>query len=51
VVVASVIPRPIVVELGFLVTFMGWLGLAMLAQSVAVLVVAALYAVWWVVRR
>ena len=45
------IPRPILHELGFLVTFMGWLGLAaMIAWVVAALVVAALYAGWWVVR-
>ena len=45
------IPRPILHELGFLVTFMGWLALAGLAGSLAALVVAALYAGWWVVRR
>ena len=42
--------RPILHELGFLVTFMGWLGLAMLAGSLAVLVVAGGYAVWWIAR-
>ena len=44
------VSRPILHELGFLVTFMGWLGLAWLAGSLAALVVAALYAGWWVVR-
>ena len=44
------IPRPILHELGFLATFMGWLGLAWLAASLAALGVAALYAGWWVVR-
>jgi len=44
------IPRSILRELGFLATFMGWLGLAMLGRSLAALVVAALYAGWWVVR-
>jgi len=44
------IPRPILHELGFMATFMGWLGLAWLAGSRAALVVAALYAGWWVVR-
>ena len=44
------IPRPILHELGFLVTFMGWLGLAMLAQSAAVLIVAVGYALWWIAR-
>ena len=42
--------RPILHELAFLVTFMGWLGLAMLGRSLAALVVAVGYAAWWVVR-
>jgi len=43
-------PKPILHELGFLVTFMGWLGLAWLAGSLGVLVVAMGYAVWWIAR-
>ena len=45
-----VIPRPILHELGFLITFMGWLGLAWLAGSLAALVVAVGYAAWWIAR-
>ena len=44
------IPRPILHELGFLATFMGWLGLAWLVGPLAALVVVAPYAGWWVVR-
>ena len=44
------IPRPILHELGFLVTFMGWLGLAMRGRSLSVLVAASGYAVWWIAR-
>jgi len=43
--------RSILHELGFLATFMGWLGLASYGRSLVALVVAALYAGWWVVRR
>ena len=44
------IPRPILHELGFMATFMGWLGLSWLGRSLAALVVAAGYAVWWIAR-
>ena len=37
-------------ELGFMATFMGWLGLAWLAGSLAALVVATGYAAWWIAR-
>ena len=47
---SRMIPRPILHELAFLVTFMGWLGLAMLAGSLGVLVVAGGYAAWWIAR-
>jgi len=44
-----VIPRPILHELGFMATFMGWLAFALYAASWA-LIVAGGYAVWWVAR-
>ena len=42
-------PRPILHELGFLATFMGWLGFALYAAPWA-FAVAGGYAVWWVAR-
>jgi hypothetical protein len=47
------IPRPILHELAFLVTFMGWLAVAIFGHAtiatIAILVATG-YATWWVVR-
>jgi len=48
-----VIPRPILHELGFLVTFMGWLALAIFGHAMVAtiaILVAVGYAAWWVAR-
>ena len=42
--------RPILHELGFLVTFMGWLAVGFYVLGGIAIGVAAVYAGWWVVR-
>jgi hypothetical protein len=49
-VVVAFVSRPILHELGFLATFMGWLALASYGRSLAALVVAGGYAAWWIAR-
>ena len=47
------IPRPILHELGFMATFMGWLAVAIFGHAtvatIAILAAVA-YAAWWVAR-